>query len=49
MEVNSDDWRHIPKKPRLGLDRPAYNWKHISIALTVAAILMGAIAFVLPG
>lgn len=47
MDIDSDDWRHIPKKARLGLDRPQYNWKHISIAMAVAAVLMALIGWVM--
>jgi hypothetical protein len=34
----------LPYRYRMGLDRPNYNWRHASIAITVCA-LIGIIAW----
>lgn len=43
MNTN-DAWAHIPKKPRLGLDRPNYRWRHFSYVLLGLAVICGLFA-----
>lgn len=43
--MEPSEYIHLPRKPRLGLDRPSYGLKIIALLIVGAAVMTGLIYF----